>query len=275
MPELPEVENVVKSINADLKTPVKISKFTFYRKNLRWAFEKKKLHALENLEVLSITRRAKYILFQLKDFTLISHLGMTGQWTTTKTLGKAAGKTEIKKHDHVVIDFDSQQSLIYNDPRRFGFLVVVPHSKQDDYFSEIGAEPFQPLTPEILRRIKNADRSIKVVLLDQKIVVGIGNIYASEALFRARIKPQTKAKRLSVEKIQELYKVADEILLEAIAAGGSSIANYVNAKQEKGSFQQKHLVYGRDGESCSVCQTQIQRLVQAGRSTFWCKSCQK
>jgi formamidopyrimidine-DNA glycosylase len=271
MPELPEVENVVRSIASDFKLPLRIKALTLNRKDLRWPFEKKKLKALENLEILSIGRRAKYILFQLKDQILISHLGMTGRWTTINT----AGPRITKKHDHVVIDFSNQKSLVYNDPRRFGFLHVVRQDELDAYFSDLGAEPFQPLSEEIIGLIKKSDRSIKQVLLDQKVVVGIGNIYACEALFRAGIRPQTKAKTLSQEKIQRLYACADQILLEAISAGGSSITNYLNAKQEKGAFQLRHLVYGRESEPCAICQAKIRRITQAGRSTFWCKSCQK
>ena len=270
MPELPEVENVVRSIAEDFKFPLILKKFTFFRKDLRWPFEKSKLKKIENQTVLSLARRAKYILFQFEDYALVSHLGMTGQWRALDRFEN----TLRKKHDHVLIEFD-QGMLVYNDPRRFGFLQLVKASELKNYFSQVGDEPFQPLTETAIKKIKRAERSIKSVLLDQKIVVGIGNIYACEALFRAKIKPQTKAKSLSIEKIRFLYRIADEILSEAIQAGGSSISDYTNSREQKGEFQNQHLVYGREGEPCSVCGKKIQRLVQSGRSTFWCKTCQK
>lgn len=268
MPELPEVENVVQSIAKDFEFPLVIKKFHFLRKDLRWTFPQKQLRDLEGQPILKIHRRAKYILFTLESDTIISHLGMTGKWSTNPL------NPDLKKHDHLVIEF-ANNSLVYNDPRRFGFVQVVPHSKLDTYFSSVGVEPFNELSLDTLNQIKKADRAIKTVLMDQKIVVGIGNIYASEALFRAKIKPQRKARLLSIAQIKQLYHFADEILLQAIASGGSSISNYVNAQQQKGTFQHSHLVYGRDGEPCTICGSKILRLVQTGRSTFWCKTCQK
>ena len=268
MPELPEVENVVRSIGTDFKFPLVINKFQFLRKDLRWSFPQAQLRALEGQSILKLHRRAKYILFTTKDFTIISHLGMTGQWITSPL------KPQLKKHDHLVVEF-AKKSLVYNDPRRFGFVQVVANNKIEKYFSAVGVEPFAELSVETLQKIKKSDRAIKNVLMDQKIVVGIGNIYASEALFRAKIKPQTLARLLSVNRIKQLYHFADEILAEAIAAGGSSISNYLNAQKQKGAFQQRHLVYDREGEPCKICGTEISRLVQIGRSTFWCKTCQK
>lgn len=268
MPELPEVENVVRSISQDIKFPIVIKQFRFLRKDLRWSFPQKQLRALEGQAITKLHRRAKYILFSTKDFTIISHLGMTGQWKSGP-IGP-----ELKKHDHLVIEFE-KKTLVYNDPRRFGFVHVVASSDLENYFSDVGVEPFSDLSEDTLRKVKKADRSIKAVLMDQKIVVGIGNIYASEALFRAKIKPQTKARRLLIVQIKTLYKWADQILLEAIAAGGSTISNYLNAQNKKGEFQKRHLVYDREGQPCPVCGSAIRRFVQTGRSTFWCKTCQK
>lgn len=152
MPELPEVENVVRSIKNDFKLPLKIKKFTFLRKDLRWSFPQKQLRAIEGQTILSISRRAKYILFTLKDHTIISHLGMTGQWKTSPQV------PELIKHDHLIIEF-SEKSLVYNDPRRFGFVQVVANLKLPEYFSAVGEEPFKDLNLDTLQKIKQIGRA--------------------------------------------------------------------------------------------------------------------
>ena len=271
MPELPEVETVCRSLNQKIfeisKTP-KITNIYLWRKDLRFKIPAVAIKKQFSQSILNIHRRAKFIVIEFKNNFIVSHLGMTGQWKTSPQV------PELIKHDHLIIEF-SEKSLVYNDPRRFGFVQVVANLKLPEYFSAVGEEPFKDLNLDTLQKIKRADRSIKTVLMDQKIVVGIGNIYASEALFRSKIKPSVKACRLSIAQIKLLYKIADEILGQAITAGGSSISNYLNAQQEKGRFQQQHLVYGREGEPCSVCGSKIVRIVQTGRSTFWCKACQK
>lgn len=269
MPELPEVETVVRDLNELLEDRPKILRFHFYRKDLRDPIPIKKVESLVNESITHFRRRAKYIIMETAKGNLLSHLGMTGAWRLSSELNP-------KKHDHVAIEFSNGSFLLYSDPRRFGYLgffTTESHPKLKD----LGPEPLsKDFTSEYLKqKLSNKHTPIKSAIMDQEVVVGVGNIYASEALFLAKISPKKKANRLTLPQIRELILAIQKVLSEAIKAGGSSIRTYISAKGQSGGFQQAHLVYDRDGLPCKVCGTKVRQAKIGARSTFWCPSCQK
>lgn len=273
MPELPEVENVVRTLSSSIRANAEILDFIFYRPDLRWKFPKKEMTLLRGQAIQTIQRRAKYILINFKDDTLISHLGMTGKWTYYHELDQK--KFNPEKHDHLLIVFKSREVLVYSDPRRFGFIDVVSQDQLEKYFAHIGIEPMEQISESMIQKFKNLDRPIKTALMDQSFVVGIGNIYACEALFQSHVNPKKSCKKISVAGFKNIFKNVQSILSSAIEMGGSSISDYVDVQGAKGSFQNQFQVYGREGKACTRCDTKIKRVVQAGRSTFYCPSCQK
>jgi formamidopyrimidine-DNA glycosylase len=277
MPELPEVETVKNSLCQQMRSGSKITGWKFHRRDLRNAIPIKELNELVGAIIVSFERRAKYILINAnkngEDFVIISHLGMTGQWRIEKNyIGKK------KKHDHVIMIVNHNNYLVYSDPRRFGFIEL--HEKIDikRRFQGMGFEPFDSkldsrLFADIFKKLKV---EVKQALLNQKYVVGIGNIYASEVLFRAGVSPIRKCNQISDWEFAKILKECRIVLKAAIRSGGSTIANYKNSYGQQGSFQNKFLVYGRKGETCLRCRSKkIQSQAQGGRSTFWCSKCQK
>ncbi|MGE0632352.1 MAG: bifunctional DNA-formamidopyrimidine glycosylase/DNA-(apurinic or apyrimidinic site) lyase, partial [Pseudobdellovibrionaceae bacterium] len=250
--------------NATIKT------FHYQRKDLRYPFPKKKLENLVGLEIVKVKRRAKYLLLETQKGFLLSHLGMTGTWRV--------GAIE-RLHDHFAIELSDGRLLVYNDPRRFGFIdfVEIRGEAIHPRLKHLGSEPFaKEFSAENLKR-QLAKRKIacKVALMDQKVVVGVGNIYASEALFLAKISPKRKAHLLKINELEKLVAAIQEVLRKAIAAGGSTISDFKNAEGESGYFQTEFQVYERDKDKCRVCGGPILKTTQAGRSTYWCKTCQK
>lgn len=272
MPELPEVEVVKEGLKKIIKPLDIIKNIDFRRKDLRSPFPFKKLPKISGQKILNLHRRAKYILFETEDFFLISHLGMTGSW-----------RNEIKAqkvHDHIVMTLQSGTQLIYNDPRRFGVFDIIDKQNlhKDKRFSSLGPEPLKSdeFHAEYLFKITRQRKiPIKSLIMDQKVVVGVGNIYAVEALFHASIRPLARASRLKKDDCERLVKAIQKVLSEAILEGGSSIRDYVQTNGASGGFQESHFVYARDTLPCRKCSHTIRSKVLSGRNTFWCVNCQK
>jgi formamidopyrimidine-DNA glycosylase len=256
-----------------LKTQPLIRRVRLTRKDIRFKIPKDFAAALEGRRFLRVRRRAKYLLMETDDAILLSHLGMTGSWRLAES-----GDESI--HDHCFIELEDGRTLVFRDPRRFGVLDLIKKEKNGRHklLDHLGPEPLDESAFDA-RTLFEASRkrkvAVKVFIMNQEIVVGVGNIYASEALFRAKIPPGKKAARLTMEECVRLVAAIREVLNEAIEAGGSSIRDYRQASGESGEFQDSHRVYGRAGRPCVVCKAKIRARVMGGRSTYWCPSCQK
>ncbi len=294
MPELPEVETVMRGLSPVLEGRT-ISAVTLRRDGLRFPFPKGFSERLTGRRVEGLTRRAKYILARLDsgDLLLI-HLGMTGRFTVLAPNGKrnlgefyfekGAAENGAGAHDHVTFILDDGTRVVYTDPRRFGIMDLFPETEADTHklLHAIGVEPLgNGLSAEYLaEKFAGKAAPLKAALLDQSIIAGLGNIYVCEALHRAGLSPRRKAGTLVKKKghdprLDALVRHIRDILAEAILAGGSTLQDFAHTDGEKGAFQQRFLVYDREGEACSTCTAPIVRLVQSGRSTFYCKHCQK
>lgn len=283
MPELPEVETVRRGLAPSMEGAV-FERVEINRAGLRIPFPENLKARLEGVRVGRLGRRSKYILVDLQNGeTLILHLGMSGRLTVSgDPLGQFHHKHPApQKHDHVVFYMDNGARVTFNDPRRFGLLDLIETEFMVDHrlFRAMGPEPFSNDFNEVylLKALARRQTPIKSVLLDQRIVAGLGNIYVCEVLFRAGISPKRKAGALSSARVRSLIPLVKGVLEEAIEAGGSSLKDYRNASGDLGYFQHGFRVYGRDGESCqnTQCSGQIARITQAGRSTFYCPRCQR
>lgn len=275
MPELPEVETVCRGL-APVLEGYRLTSVEIRRKNLRKPFPKGMAARLTGKRVVRLARRAKYILAEIDSGeTLVIHLGMSGRMTVTTP----PDDTPPGKHDHVVFQTDAPAKIVFTDPRRFGLMTLVSTAEIDDdpLFAKIGIEPFSNLFHDayLATALKGKKTPIKSALLDQSVIAGIGNIYACEALFRAHINPKRMAMKLRGAELGLLTEAIRQVLSEAIAAGGSSISDHRQADGTLGYFQHAFRVYGREGEPCTTCGAPIKRIVQAGRSTFFCAKCQK
>jgi formamidopyrimidine-DNA glycosylase len=278
MPELPEVETVCRGL-APFMEGRTLTRVDQRRKNLRFPFPKQFAKRLLNRRVERIRRRAKYILISLDDSTvLIIHLGMSGRMTITPP-GQTA--PEPGKHDHVVFGTDAGAVIMFNDVRRFGLMDLAQEDTLDQHplLCDIGPEPLGNAFSGayLSERLKGRKTPIKSALLDQKIVAGLGNIYVCEALYRAGISPKRLASTVAGARAERLVPVVRDILDEAIAKGGSTLKDYVQTDGELGYFQHEFAVYGREGEPCPGCDCKksVQRIVQSGRSTFYCAKRQR
>jgi len=275
MPELPEVETVMRGLGPVLLNK-RIQNVVVRQRNLRIPLPLSFASTLKGAYVTSLTRRAKYILAQLNtNTTLLIHLGMSGRLVIHKKPARA------QKHDHVVLGLAGNTQIIFNDPRRFGLMALVPtpalaHHK---LLSHLGVEPLEKnfSGATLYNRIHTSTRPIKLAIMDQEVVVGVGNIYACEALYAARIHPTRKAKSLSQKECTVLVRAIKNVLQRAIKKGGSTLRDYVQTSGEAGYFQHEFNVYGHAGHTCPRCKGahKISRIVQGGRSTFFCASCQK
>ena len=243
------------------------------RKDLRTPLKPELRTKLVGQSVGRVERRAKYLLFETEDFLILNHLGMTGAWR------KLARDEEFGKHDHVVLEFESGLKLVFTDPRRFGIFELLPKASRSKsrWLKNLGIEPFDDDFSGgfLFTRSRRRKVPIKNFIMDQRQVVGVGNIYASEALFRARVRPGLPAGRLTAAEADTLVRSVRELLSEAINAGGSTIRDYRNSEGESGEFQDRFQVYGREGEPCAVCGTKIRSVFLGGRNTFWCPKCQR
>ena len=283
MPELPEVETTKEGLKKDLEGQ-KILKIQLSNKKLRFPYNKNFIKKITGEYILSITRRAKYILFDLSNgMKIISHLGMSGSY---RIIDKKNFNTGSKiKHDHFVLHTE-EFVAIYNDPRRFGYILLQENSLSDhERLSGLGYEPLsQECNAKNLSLLfHKKERNIKNTLLDQKIIAGLGNIYVCEALFKSGISPLLPAKKLvnkdktPKKELIDLVKSIKKIIKSSIKLGGSSFRDYVNTEGKMGYFQSTFNVYGREGKICvsKGCSESIKRIVQSNRSSFFCSSCQK
>ncbi|MEO8049918.1 MAG: bifunctional DNA-formamidopyrimidine glycosylase/DNA-(apurinic or apyrimidinic site) lyase [Acidobacteriota bacterium] len=258
MPELPEVETVVRSLAPHLRGR-RIVAASFSSRFVTPGSRKTLARRLADRTILSIQRRGKFIVMQLDQGSLTVHLGMTG-----RLLLDAAPA----KHTYGVFTLDTG-SLIYTDPRQFG-RILWNHD-----LSRLGPEPLDVTLDEFRARMKPRKTGIKALLLNQTFLAGMGNIYVDETLFAARVHPLAQASRLSAARVAAIHQHMRAILGAAIRSGGSSISDYVNARGERGWFQLKHLAYGREREPCSVCGTPIRKITVVQRGTHYCPRCQR
>ncbi len=287
MPELPEVETVRKGLEKVLAGAV-IDRVELRRKDLRRPFPPRFAKRLEGRTIVKLGRRAKYLLADLDSGeTLVMHLGMSGSFRI-ETAGKKQPPLQVDpKHDHVIFDLGSGDRVIYNDPRRFGSMDLVATAKLSATapFDKLGIEPLGPdLTAEWLAaRFQGKATSIKAALMDQSNIAGLGNIYVCEALWRAAISPLREAGTLATSAgkptaaCKRLPGAIRDVLKDALASGGSSLRNHVLTDGSLGGFQHHFKVYDREGEPCwrPGCNGIVRRIVQSGRSTFYCPKCQK
>jgi len=276
MPELPEVETVRRGLAPAMEGHVLVQA-KMHRPNLRFPFPDGFGQRLIGKTVKSLSRRAKFLLITLDDGTiLITHLGMSGSFRIY-----AAPPPPLDKHDHVVFSISNGFEIRYNDPRRFGFMDLTTEAEMAKHpmLAKIGPEPVHPglSGPEMAGRLKGKAAPIKAALLDQSVIAGIGNIYASEALFIAGISPKRKANSVQGKRAEKLAAAIHEVLMKAIEAGGSSLRNHRQTSGELGYFQHSFQVYGRAGKPCSVCGpgVLVRKTTQSGRSTFFCSRCQR
>ncbi|MGA7538625.1 MAG: bifunctional DNA-formamidopyrimidine glycosylase/DNA-(apurinic or apyrimidinic site) lyase [Steroidobacteraceae bacterium] len=271
MPELPEVETTRRGLQPHVAGR-RIVALTVHEPRLRWRVPDDLPAKLAGQRIIGTGRRAKYLLIALESGTLLVHLGMSG------TLRVLTADTPRIAHDHYDLLLESGRTLRFNDPRRFGSLHYTSGDpRQHPLLARLAPEPFdREFDAQYLWRITRGRRaSIKQVLMNSRLVVGVGNIYASETLFRARIRPRRRAQSLSREEAGRLTKAVRAVLSMAIRVGGTTLRDYVGADGEPGYFRQKLYAYERAGEPCRVCHTVIRQLTQQGRSTYYCPSCQK
>ncbi|PVE25035.1 DNA-formamidopyrimidine glycosylase [Microvirga sp. KLBC 81] len=293
MPELPEVETVRRGLEPAM-VGARFTRVVQRRPDLRFPFPKAFTERLEGQEVRALGRRAKYLLADLSSGeVLIMHLGMSGRFLVTQ-----GGATRMPgefhhehgglgAHDHVVFQLSNGASVTYNDARRFGFMDLVPRSEIETckHFAEMGIEPLgNELSGETIANLFAGKRTpLKAALLDQRLIAGLGNIYVCEALFRTGLHPEAPAGSLATksgeptEKAHQLAEVIRDVLSEAVEAGGSTLRDHAQVDGSLGYFQHSFRVYDREGEPCVTpeCTGTVERLVQSGRSTFYCPVCQK
>ena len=295
MPELPEVETVRRGLEP-VMTGASIVRADIRRPDLRFPFPERFAARLTGATVQHLSRRAKYILVGLSTGeTLIMHLGMSGRFAIRLPDGRGGGGLgEFEQdagnnlaHDHVVFAMSNGATITYNDPRRFGSMDLCGHDEVEQHrlLAGLGVEPLgNGLQPSYLaERASGRATDLKAFLLDQRIIAGLGNIYVCEVLFRAGLSPRRSASCLSTAKgrptdrAQRVVPIIRDVLSEAIAAGGSTLRNYKQSDGSLGYFQHAFKVYGREGEPCvkPACDGTVHRIVQSGRSTFFCSTCQR
>ena len=276
MPELPEVETIKRGLLPVL-VGRRLLRVVLRRSDLRWPLPDDFGQRLTNKLVLTVERRGKFLLIKLDDNTIwISHLGMSGRFSIYD------GEPPPEKlHDHIIVQTDEGITVRYNDPRRFGFMDLIPACELSNHprFSSMGPEPldadFTPAT--LMERLKGRTAPIKTALLDQGTVAGIGNIYACEALHQAQISPKRLARSVQGRRASRLHVAIIDVLKRAIEAGGSSLRDHRQPNGELGYFQHNFFTYGRAGMDCLRCGAgyKVSQIIQSGRSTFYCSNCQR
>ncbi len=270
MPELPEVETTRRGIAPALQDR-RIRGVVVRERRLRWPIARDLNARLSGQRIRAIRRRAKYLLIDLETGTLILHLGMSG------SLRVLPPETGVLAHDHLDIVLDSGLALRFNDPRRFGCVLFAEGDPlSHKLLRRLGPEPLEEsFTGDYLQRVFRGRRvAIKTLLMNGQLLVGVGNIYASEALFRARINPRRAAGRLKPAQLRKLARSIKQVLNLAIRAGGTTLRDYVGANGDPGYFRRKLYVYERSGKPCRVCRTPIRHFTQGQRSTYFCPHCQ-
>ena len=289
MPELPEVEVVKRSlINKTQNLIIKAVKINDGR--LRYRINRNKIKKIIRLKFKKISRRSKYLLFFFnKDIVMLVHLGMTGKFFFVNRKSKKyktsfyydINEKKDKKHDRIIFDLSNNQKLIYNDVRKFGFIKFIKRSNLDQnvHLKHLGPEPLSSnfSLGYFKNYIKGKERTIKDLLMDQKFISGLGNIYVNEILFVSGVRPAKKIKKLTNFEIKKIIKFSKKIISKAILFGGSSIKDFSSSSGKKGSFQQLFRVYGKKGENCTklMCKGRVKKIVIANRASFFCNKCQK
>lgn len=271
MPELPEVETTRRGIEPLVRGKV-VDHVLIHNPSLRWPVPQELVSILPGQKFTAVNRRSKYLLFSLGQGTMIVHLGMTGH------LRADLSRSARRKHDHVEIVFTDGTALRYNDSRRFGSILWTTEDPALHVrLATLGPEPFSPEFNATYLHKRSRDRKIAVkpLLMDAHIVVGVGNIYASEALFRAGIAPVRPAGKVSLAAYERLVEAVITILKAAISAGGTTIRDFADSEGKPGYFSQELRVYGRAGQKCTACDTLIKQIKLGQRSTFYCPCCQK
>lgn len=271
MPELPEVETTRRGI-APVLVGRRIASVRVYDPRLRWPVPADLARRVAGRTITDIDRRGKYLLFRVGGDTLLIHLGMTG------SLRVLARPLPRQRHDHVDLEVDDGSVLRYRDPRRFGAMLLVGgEGGQHPLLRDLGPEPLGGDFDAgyLHRSTRTRSVAIKLALMDARLVVGVGNIYANEALFHAQIRPTTSARRLSRQRLAMLIDAVRATLAMAIEAGGSTLRDYVDSTGQPGAFQLSCAVYGRAGEPCRSCGTAIRVQRLGGRATYWCPRCQR
>jgi len=269
MPELPEVETVRRGLEPILLGAT-ISRVQLQRQDLRTPIPADFSQRLRGSRVVALRRRAKYLLIDTTAVTVLSHLGMTGTW-------RLAPLGDERTHDHCYLELADGRRLAFRDPRRFGQLDFVAAHDRHPSLDRLGPEPLGPdFTADYLKhRFAGRKQAVKVLIMDQAVVVGVGNIYAQEACFRAGIRPTVRAGTLTHSRLRTLVSEIQAVLTAAIIAGGSTISDFRQAGGDSGYFQHDFRVYDRAGEPCLTCGTLLRGKVLGGRSSAWCPSCQK
>lgn len=271
MPELPEVETTRRGLIPHVLGR-RVEAVRVYDRKLRWPVPADLPRHAEGRVIDRVDRRSKYLLFRLGADTLLVHLGMTG------SLRVFTRAPERRTHDHVDLVLEGGVTLRYHDPRRFGAMLWVPGLAEDHpLLAKLGPEPFDPAfdAAYLWSATRRRSAAIKLALMDNHLVVGVGNIYANESLFRAGIRPTVPAHRLSRPRLARLVDEVRRTLTDAIAKGGSTLRDYVDSHGEPGYFQLDYFVYGREGEPCRVCGKPIRMLRLGGRASSYCPSCQR
>jgi len=268
MPELPEVETTKNGL-AKLLTNKIITNVEILNSNLRWIIDQSIKHKINFQTIRSFSRRGKYILFNLDKGYLMIHLGMSGK------INVVDAQEPLQKHDHFLLHFD-KKVMRFNDPRRFGSIFYLD-SLNHKLLNFLGVEPLEDSFHNnyLFENSRNKSQNIKSFIMDSKIVVGVGNIYACESLYIAGINPKTKANKISKQRYIHLTENIKRVLTRAIKAGGTTLQDFAKVDGKPGYFSQELSVYGRENENCYSCNGKIKRIVQNQRSTFYCPKCQK
>ena len=270
MPELPEVETTRRGIEPHIKGKT-VKKVIIRQRQLRWPIPTKLQNVLPGEKILNILRRGKYLLLDTSIGSVIIHLGMSG------SLRIVDKNSAPQKHDHVDFVFTNNKILRLRDPRRFGAVLWTNQNPQNHpLLKSLGPEPLSEdfNADYLFDRSRKRKISIKAFIMDSKVVVGVGNIYASEALFRASIRPTIRAGKISKARYLKLVGAIKQVLKEAVGQGGTTLRDFTNEEGKPGYFKQKLLVYGRAGEPCSICQTMIKQIKQGQRASYYCPQCQ-
>ena len=269
MPELPEVETTLRGIEPWLKGQ-EITDIIVRQSSLRWPVADE-IGELIGQTITGLRRRSKYLLVDTPVGTAIWHLGMSG------SLRLADPDDEPKKHDHIDWHLSNGKVLRYHDPRRFGALLWQAPGETSEHFLHLGPEPLGPdfTDDHLFEKSRGKSQAVKTFIMDGRVVVGVGNIYANESLFLAGIRPQTPAGKISKARYQRLTQIIREVLAAAIAQGGTTLRDFVGGDGKPGYFAQQLYVYGRGGEACKVCNTTLKEIRQGQRATVYCPQCQR
>jgi formamidopyrimidine-DNA glycosylase len=270
MPELPEVETTRAGLAPHL-VGRRVTGVTLRRQALRWAIPPVIAQVLPGERILAVRRRAKYLLVDTAPGSALLHLGMTG------VLRVLPATTAVQAHDHVDLALDSGRVLRFTDPRRFGCLLWQPAGTTHELLADLGPEPLSDdfEGDYLFERARGRSAAVKTFLMDQRIVVGVGNIYAAEALFRAGIAPARAAGRVSRERYARLAQAVKDVLAHAITRGGTTLRDFLSPDSEPGYFETELLAYGREGEPCVTCGRALRGAMLGGRATVWCAHCQR